>query len=163
MLKKEIRTLGLSSRPIGRSKVLFVGIVFRGSLWLDGVFSCTLELGRHGFVRQLARAIKTCSQYQQLHALIFLEDRLPFDSNLTVARFSREIKLPIIVIGGNADSEKSGNCLVPVGGRSVAVKLFGIDCSLARAIYAVTCAHNRRIPEATRVAEMLSKSKSMKP
>ena len=158
MLKKEIRILGLSSRPIGDSKTLFVGVVFRGSLWLDAVFSCILNAKRRDFLSKLSRAIRNCNQYPQLHALVLREDQFAGGTRV-ISRLSSGLRLPILAMT-QKPSKREAYCRILIGRRSIPVRPVGTDCDRARAILAVTCRTSSRFPEALRVAELIAKSNS---
>lgn len=155
LLKKEIRVLGLSSQRLRSSETLFVGVVFRGCLWLDGAFSCVLENKQRTFEAKLARAVMSCKQYQQLHAAIFHENEVPL-TKTALTRLRQRITLPIIIIAKKKRLDPAEGCVYVEGGSSISLLPYGMSCDRARAIFAVTCARGSRVPEAVRVAELLS-------
>ena len=155
LLKKEIRILGLSSRPIGDYETLFVGVVFRGSLWLDAVFSCILDTKQRDFLAKLSRAIRNCHQYPQLHALVLREDLFARPSQM-IPRLSRKIGLPILAMT-QKPSKRAANRRISAGGRSISVRPVGTDRDRAREIFVVGSGTSRRFPEALRVAELITK------
>ena len=162
MIKREARILGLSAAHRGRT-ILVVGVVFRGSLWLDGVISCTIEMNATNQNSTLSKAIKQSKQYSQLHAIILKEQSIPgWKVNLT--DLARRVKLPVITtanrrilraprVGKGARSMQRYNIII--NGRKLPVLTVGVSRADAEQLYSVGCTPSNRVPEAVRVANLL--------
>lgn len=157
MLKKEIRILGLSASSERTKKVPVVGVVFRGSLWLDGVFTCLLEPGRRDYLSDLARSIRKSKQYSQVHAVILAKKELLPDHHINISALFRKIRLPVILVMRKDDPpEARGRYPISVRGRPVYVRVQGMSYERAAEVFSVGCAGNHRIPEAVRVADLVA-------
>lgn len=170
MIKKETRILGLSA-PTGRLKrIPVVGIVFRGSLWLDGILTCELQPDGPAYLSGLVRTIVRSRQYSQIRAAILSREDLVPGIRIDISAFSRKINLPVVSIIRKTDRWKTPthqNELPPtkskidyfsikIAGGLVRVKATGISREETREIFAVACANGQRIPEAVRVAEVVA-------
>jgi endonuclease V-like protein UPF0215 family len=167
LLKKEIRILGLSSAAERDGRVLILGVVFRGSLWLDGAFTCTLERSQHDYVSALASAIKQSNQYSQLHAIILCEGRGAIRSGLDIRALADKTKLPVIAIVESRLAKYKWKtrsrheralklCTVNMQGKTVHLLTRGLTSEVAREIFMVSCPPGSYVPEAVRVAKLLT-------
>jgi len=140
LLKKEIRILGLSSSSERTKKVPVVGVVFRGSLWLDGVFSCLLEPGRRDYLSDLARSIRKSKQYSQVHAVIIAKKELLPGHHINISVLFRKIRLPVILVMRKDDPrEPRGRCPISVRGRPVYVRVQGMSYERAAEVFSIGC------------------------
>ncbi len=140
-----------------------VGVIFRGSLWLDGVISCTVEMNATNQNSTLSKAIKQSRQYSQLHAIILKEQSIPgWKGNLT--DLARRVKLPVITTAnrGILRAPKSGKgsrsmqrYVIIINGRKLSVVAVGVGRADAEQLYSVGCTSSNRVPEAVRVANLL--------
>lgn len=157
MLKKEIRILGLSSSSNRRKKVPVVGVVFRGSSWLDGVFTCILEPGRRDYLSDLARAIMQSRQYSQVHAVILSREDLVAGTRINVSALAHKVSLPVISLIERSNPRRAkGHYLFAMRGRPILVRAAGISYARTREVFSIGCAGNHRIPEAVRVADLMT-------
>ena len=75
MLKKEIRVIGIDDSPFNKfkkGKVLVVGTVFRGGLFLDGVLSTKVNIDGNDSTKKITEMINKCKFKPQLQC-IFLD------------------------------------------------------------------------------------------
>ena len=140
-----------------------VGVVFRGSLWLDGVISCTLEMNETNQNSTLSRAIKRSKQYSQLHAII-LNERLVPGRRVNLADLARLVKLPVIAIANRRISsgpkkvKRARGMLhhdVIINRRRLSVLAVGVGREEVEQLFNVGCTPTSGIPEAVRVANLL--------
>lgn len=158
LLKKEIRILGLSSPSKRTTNVPVVGVVFRGSLWLDGVFTCLLELRHRDYLLDLARAIRQSRQYSQVHAVILSKEELVPCHTINISALSHKIRLPILSVVRKNARCKTKECFpIKVKGRIISVRVQGMSQERTQEIFSIGCAGNHRVPEAVRVADLLAK------
>ena len=156
MLKREIRILGLSAAE-KKFGFLAVGVVYRGSLWLDGVVS-GITKDREERVSLVSRIIKDCKQYSQLHAVILAtEEIIP---NNALSELFSEVKIPLIMIlrhqaSRPKPSPHTSYTHVRVNKNLVPVFTVGVTGEDAEKLFAICCNPSSKIPEAVRVAELI--------
>jgi len=168
LFKRETRILGLSGART-KEKVVVVGVVFRGSLWLDGVSTSTIDLTERNFNSAIARMIGSTKQFSQLHAVI-LSRRLTAIMMVSIVKLSGMVGLP--VIQPSKQVKKQG----PRGLASVAksldlvvnrkhnvVSAVGIDREKAEQLYRVACNPSSTMPEAVRVADLIAQELRHRP
>jgi endonuclease V-like protein UPF0215 family len=170
MLKREIRILGLSA-SINKLDRVFIGVVFRGNLWLDGALACRLKSSQRDPVSKLGNAIMKSKQYSQIKAVILARDDLLQGKDANIRSLARKIKLPVIAMvrrrapRSEARFRKGKNrrtlhYTLKVSGKTVAVEVFGMNRETVTELFRVACAPNRSIPEAVRVAELVARHTS---
>ena len=161
MIKKEARILGLSAARKDH-RILVVGVVFRGALWLDGVTSCAIENGTNQN-SELSRAIKQSKQHSQLHAIILKEQLVP-GWKVNITDLARRVKLPVIAttnrhISSAPEKSKGTRGIqrygIVINGRQFLVLAVGLSRANAEQVFTVGCTPTSRIPEAVRVANLL--------
>jgi len=167
LLKKETRILGISA-PKGESRwTPVIGVVFRGSMWLDGVTTCRFK-PRDNHLIQLAQAILRTRQYSQLHAVILAREKLAPRAQIDLAELSRRIRLPVIAIIRRKKSGKMPRVKpsishstkifdIEVHGASLSIKAADINREAARELFEVTCSDKYPIPEAIRISDLITK------
>ena len=156
MVKKEIRILGLAITHL-RHELQLVGVIFRGNLWLDGVFKCTVPT-HSDYISDIARAILSSRQYSQTHVLISREIRLPKGIR-DLQRLSLQTRLPTISLvtskTGRFSTRKPGTCLdIKIEKSKVMVRPLRLNKEVAREIFLVACKEGSLVPEALRIAEL---------
>lgn len=154
LLKREIRILGLSAPTKIGKEIVVVGVVFRGSLWLDGAFISVLRPKEPD--RVLAHAIKNCKQYSQLHAVLLTKDASIPSNRINIRKLSHSIGLPIISIHRNRQRKTRNAFQISAPGRPILASVVGMTPKQTKQILAVSCAGRKRIPEALRVAEIIA-------
>lgn len=137
--------------------VAVVGVVFRGSLWLDGAFVSILKNAREP-ERDLAQAIKNCKQYSQLHALILSKEKNTRRNHINDRELYRRIKLPVITVHRTRPRKIRNMFQIQAGREQILVGLVGITPERAQEIFEVTRTAKRWIPEPLRVAELIASS-----
>jgi endonuclease V-like protein UPF0215 family len=159
--------MGLSAARKGNT-ILVVGVVFRGSLWLDGVISCTLEVNETNQNSALSRAIKQSRQYSQLHAII-LKDQLVAGWKVNLSDLARRVKRPIIApvnrgIPRAPQGRRGAGGIerydIMINRRHLSVLAAGVSRTGAEQVFSIGCSPNSGIPEAVRVANLLVKQAS---
>jgi endonuclease V-like protein UPF0215 family len=163
LLKKETRILGLSATPRLKGGTFVVGVIFRGSSWLDGILTCTLRPRRSHEMLKLSRAIMRSRQYSQLHAVIISSNQTVLQRDNHIAELARRIKLPVILLLKRARRKKTGQRLgvkqydLDINGERLHVSAKGIGFKNIQELFTVGCTPDSCIPEAVRVADLISK------
>jgi endonuclease V-like protein UPF0215 family len=162
LIKREARILGLSAARKDH-RILVVGVVFRGSLWLDGVISCAMEMNGTNQNSALSRAIKQSKQHSQLHAIILKEQLVP-GWKVNITDLARRVKLPVIAttnrhISSAPEKSKGTRGIqrydIIINGRHFSVLAVGLSRANAEQVFKIGCTPTSRIPEAVRVATLL--------
>ncbi len=164
MLKKEIRILGIGAATRNKKQILMIGVVFRGSLWLDGILTCLLKLDEQDHVSNISRAIMRSKQYPQLRAVILSREQLVPGENLDLSDLKRRINLPVIAIAkNNRSTAKKRKQLLDVNhydltlnGKRLHILAAGTSHEMAQEILSICCTQNQKIPEAVRVADLIA-------
>jgi endonuclease V-like protein UPF0215 family len=171
LIKKETRILGLGVPTGAFRQIPVVGVVFRGSLWLDGVLSCRIPTDRPDSLTGLVQAIARSRQHSQIHTVILHGQDLSSKIRIDISDLSHKIALPVISISRRPihwkerraqtkrHTPKSKLDYFPVKTAEgiVHVQVTGLSHEEVREVFAIGCAGGQRIPEALRVAEMVAK------
>lgn len=167
MLKKEARILGLSATNRESKLRIFIGVVFRGNLWLDGVLACKLDLSRESYLSDLARTIIKCKQYSQIRAVILSREDIVPGRSTDIGALARKISLPVIaVVPRNRPKqprtirETGILCKIKARGKMISLRALGMDCESVAEVFRVGCAPSRSTPEAVRIAELIARQLS---
>jgi len=162
LLKREARILGLSASRKGR-RIFVFGVVFRGSLWLDGIVTCAIEEDKQDYTSQIATTLKRSKQYSQLHAIILMKNPLTRGLEIDVTELARKTKLPIITqVSPKGSRRRKQRMQGPryyelfVNGKHVSVLAEGVTREGAERLFTVSSGVGK-IPEAVRVADLLAK------
>lgn len=165
MLKREARILGLSAARKG-NKIIVVGIVFRGSSWLDGIVTSAVEGNERDYHSQIARTIMKSRQYSQLHAIILRRDPLVRGWRTVLTELAREVNLPVIAIASSQGSRTHRSSQIPTNSRRydftvksnlIPVVVVGFKKDEAEQLFNVGCGREGKIPEAVRVADLVAR------
>ena len=165
MLKRESRILGLSATTRGRKRVI-ASVVFRGSLWLDGVATTTVEAKERNYNLKVSNLIRNSKQFSQLHAII-ISQRLTSNRPISIHELAQRLKLPVIEISMPHKITRRGNASVKkfsiaVGGKTVTATAAGADITHAQGLYKVGCSPHSKVPEAVRIADLMIEELSRK-
>ena len=157
MLKRETRILGLSGMVTER-KTIIASVVFRGSFWLDGVATTTLESNERNSNLKLSNFIKNSKQFSQLHAVV-ISQRLHLGT-ISIHDLARRVKLPVIATPERHERLCRGDrgaakFVLRIGGEQVSASAARVDRAHAERLYGIGCSPNRKVPEAIRVADLL--------
>ncbi len=168
MLKKETRILGLSATPRLKDGTFFVGVIFRGSFWLDGILTCTVRPKRGLETLRLSRAIMKSRQYSQLHAIIISKDQNVLRRDNHITELAHRLKLPVILLLKRASVKKRiqppgvKQYDLDINGERLHVSAKGISFTKLQELFTVGCAPDSYIPEAVRVADLMTKQVTLK-
>ncbi len=136
-VKREIRVLGIDSAVVEDGYVDYVGVVFRGGLWLDGVMQVRVGDAETDVAGRVADMILQSPHYGQIR-VIMLSTSVTGQC-LDTGRLTRETRLPVILV-----SEETGE-----------IQGLGIDGLTARKVVDKTCTFSD-VPEPLRVARLLA-------
>jgi endonuclease V-like protein UPF0215 family len=156
-VKKEIRTLGLAAKSTGSGgEFLVVGVVFRGSLWLDGVMRTTANTS--DITDGSAEMIATSRHHPQIRAILVHGDLL-YDGCTDPFNLSRKTMRPVIALNykGDLGSDEPDNTQVyamDVTGEEPPSYSIGLECPVAVNVLR-TISRDGVFPEALRVARVL--------
>jgi len=165
LLKRETRILGLSGTTRNR-RTIIATVVFRGSLWLDGVSTAIIEDEERNLNLKVSNLIKNSKQFSQLHAII-ISQRLTPNRPISIHELAQRLKLPVIAISKPHKITRRGNASVKkfsiaVGGKTVAATAAGAGIAQAQRLYKVGCSPHSKVPEAVRIADLLIEELSRK-
>jgi endonuclease V-like protein UPF0215 family len=162
LIKKEARILGLAAPTKRLKRVPVIGVVYRGNLWLDGMFKCQVQRDPHGRLSGLVKAIVQSRQYTQIHAVVLSKEDLAPGIRINISDFSRKIDLPVLSIVKKTGPSQGGattkveRLRIKIAGRLVHVRAAGLSREEAGEIFAVACTSGQWLPEAVRVAQIVA-------
>lgn len=175
MLKDEIRVIGIDDSPFKKfkkGKVLVVGTVFRGGLFLDGVLSTKVTIDGSNATKKIIDMINKCKFKPQLQCIFLNGIAVAGFNVIDVKDLSKKTKLPVIVIIRKKPNiekiketlikinkknkikliEKAGS-VIPVG--EIYMQLTGISIDKAKEILKIVCTRSL-IPEPIRIAHLIA-------
>mgnify|MGYP001111078190 CR=1 FL=1 len=166
MPKREIRILGLSAPRGGRigKSIPIVGIIYRGSLWLDGILVFLVDPKRSGYLNTVATSIKNSKHYSQIRAVILSRPQLVARKTIRLQKLATRIRLPVFCLlrtskdarGLGRETKRGPVIRIFLGRRDRSVLAYGIGRQEAESILRVACAVGTRIPEAVRTADLIA-------
>lgn len=170
MLKKQARILGLSATAKRKGATLVVGVVFRGSCWLDGILTCSLESDKRDHVSQISKAIMKSRQYSQLHAVILSQKKIAPGWDIDITDLAQRIKLPVIsLVKKNRTGMKNRKKLLGanyyhlvINKKPVFVLAKGLGLEMTQELLTIACTSGSSIPEAVRVANLIAEQVTLK-
>jgi endonuclease V-like protein UPF0215 family len=142
-MKREIRVLGLD----GCNRRCIVGVVTRGSLYIDGVF--TLE--REARPSVLARNVTKTKYFPELKTIMIHRSTPELDASA----IERVTSLPVITVPVDSQIDGRGYKRVRLGGSWVPVKT-RMDSQILLEILQLTTPQGH-LPEPVRIAHLLGK------
>ena len=175
MFKNEIRVIGIDDSPFNKfkdKKVLVVGVVMRGGLYVDGVLSTKVSVDGNDSTKKIINMINKSKFKPQLQC-IFLDGIAVGGFNVVdVLELNKKTNLPVIVvIRTNPDIQKIKNTLLKINkkekiklieqaGKAIQIKnIFvqtaGIKIEKAREILNIVCTRSL-IPEPLRLAHIIA-------
>ena len=162
MLKRETRIMGLSGIRTG-GNIVVTGVIFRGSLWLDGLVTSRFALTQSNYCNEISRMIAGARQFSQLHAII-VSRRLTLNRIFSIGELSRRTRIPVISlhkpakkVSLNNRAPGSKNFTITVNRKSFVVCAAGVARKDAELLYRIGCSEDNWVPEPVRVADMLAK------
>ena len=175
MVKQEIRVIGIDDSPFNKfkdKKILVVGVVMRGGLYVDGVLSAKVDVDGNDSTNKIAGMINKCKFKPQLQC-IFLDGIAVAGFNvIDVKELNKKTKLPVIVvIRRNPDVENIKKTLIKINQKqkikliekagkvipinNIFVQLIGINLEMAKEILRIVCTRSL-IPEPLRLAHIIA-------
>ncbi len=164
-IKREIRLLGLASKPIGDSHVV-VGVVYRGSLWLDGVLALNLRRGEPPTLR-IARMIRESNHHPQIRVILLHRELL---RGLRVDPYGLylEVERPVIALSsddswpGRREGVYSIGFEMEIGGKRLRILSIGLRSREAASVLKVATREGEELPEALRIARLIASALDQK-
>ena len=148
-VKREIRVFGVAVGQVGEKRII-VGIVYRGSLWLDGVLKAATQSA--DLTDAIIDMIKRSPHFGQIRVILLSVDRMPPEAVVSIERLYAETNKPIIMLHPEGSE---GNPLHSWkrGGESIGFSALGMSRWTAEKVLQ-TASGDSLIPEALRVADM---------
>jgi len=175
MIKKEIRVIGIDDAPFDkfkRGKVLVVGTVFRGGLFLDGVLSTKVNIDGNDATKNIIEMVNKSRFKPQLQC-IFLDGIAVGGFNvIDIKELNKKTDIPVIVvIRRKPDIENIKRILARLNKKNkikllekagpvisvgkIYVQLTGLSIEKAKEILKIVCTRSY-IPEAIRLAHIIA-------
>ena len=175
MLKKEIRVIGIDDSPFDKfkkGKVLVVGTVFRGGLYLDGILSTKVIIDGNDATTKIIEMINKCKFKPQLQC-IFLDGIAVGGFNvIDIKELNSKTNIPVIVIIRRKPNiekikstlirikkqdkikliEKAGS-VVQVG--EIFIQFTGLSIERAKEMLKIVCTRSL-IPEPIRMSHLIA-------
>jgi len=175
MLKKEIRVIGIDDSPFRKfkkGKVLVVGTVFRGGLFLDGVLSTKVNIDGNDSTKKLIDMINKCKFKPQLQCIFLNGIAVAGFNVIDVKELNKKTKLPVVVvIRRKPNIEKIKKTLVKINKKSkirliekagsvipagkIYMQITGISIEKAKEILKIVCTRSL-IPEPIRMSHLIA-------
>ena len=141
----ETRILGLSA--VRRAQLnRIVGVIFRGSFWLDGLITYTAGIKDKNYVAGLASTMRGSKQYSQIHAVVFSRENILPNGVKDFDRLAGEIDIPILVLRRLRLRNR----------RSTSIWSPNKDPATVHELFSIGCAAEMSTPEAVRVADLIA-------
>jgi endonuclease V-like protein UPF0215 family len=108
-IKREIRVLGVAARR-GSCGYTIIGVVFRGSLWLDGVMRARSE--ETDITEPVAEMLAASPHSGQVRVILLSKENLPTEIRVSTEELSAKTGRPVILLGdtvGNTFTWRSGD------------------------------------------------------
>jgi endonuclease V-like protein UPF0215 family len=140
-VKTEIRVMGLWAAFVRRGYTEFIGVVFRGSLYIDGVLRRRIRNWDGEAIKRLAKSIRASPHFGQLRVIIIQDSPEMRKANIEAESLHELTGLPVIALSEDA----------------MVFRAYGLDSSTASNIL-------RRIqgpeglPEALKVAKIFAEA-----
>ena len=175
MMKKEIRVIGIDDSPFKKfkkGKVLVIGTIYRGGLFLDGVLSTKVDIDGSDSTKKISDMINKCKFKPQLQC-IFLDGIAVAGFNvIDIKELGRKTKLPVIVIMRKfPDIKKISETLIRLNKKAkikliekagpviptveIYMQITGISIDKAKEILKIVCTRSL-IPEPLRMAHLIA-------
>jgi len=142
-MKRETRVLGLD----GCTQRRIIGVVTRGGLYLDGVFTLNHEEKPHA----LARRVTETKYFPELQAIMIHGTTSELDFNL----MKRVTSLPVIIVPVNGKIDGRGYEKVRLRGRTALFKTSPDPHTILEILSLTT--RRGHLPEPVRIAHLLGR------
>ena len=175
MVKKEIRILGIDDSPFDKftdKKVLVVGVVMRGGLYVDGVLSTKVKVDGNDATKNIINMINQCKFKPQLQCIFLNGIAVAGFNVIDVQKLNKKTKIPVVVvIRTNPDIENIKKTLIRIKRKNkikllekagkviqvndIFVQLIGIKLEEAKEILKIVCTRSL-LPEPLRLAHLIA-------
>jgi len=161
-LKVETRVIGMDDGTTQLRKRVVVGVVFRGSLCLDGMVTSIIDVTEPHVARKLATMVTRSKFYNELRFAMLHGAMLSSMKATGLREFNAATKLPTIAILQERQTQIAGQILKKVRktvhlSLQKGVSALGIDLTTERAIDILRITSCRSvIPEPVRVAGLIA-------
>ncbi len=175
MFKNEIRVIGIDDSPFNKfkdRKVLIVGVVMRGGLYVDGVLSAKAFVDGNDSTKNIIEMINKCKFRPQLQCIFLNGIAVAGFNVIDIHELNKKTKLPVIVaIRKNPDIAKLKKTLIRIKKKNkikliekagkvekigdIYVQLAGINYENARKILKIVCTRSL-VPEPIRLAHLVA-------
>jgi len=95
-IKKEIRVIGVAAK-CDAGGITIIGVVFRGSLWLDGVLK-TRSVGAD-ITEPIAEMLRRSPHSGQVRVILLTRASLPVEAKISKDKLSVKVGKPVIFLG----------------------------------------------------------------
>lgn len=116
-IKSEIRVLGLSHQvqdPKDRGRI-FVGVVYRGSSWLDGVMWTKIQVGGKDATERVVTMITGSPHHKQLRVIVMERSTVARSNLLNLEELFKSTGLPVITLKKRCTRGKIVRQIMTVG------------------------------------------------
>ena len=101
MIKKEIRVIGIDDSPFNKfkdKKILVVGVVMRGGLFVDGVLSTKVKVDGSDATDKITKMINKCKFKPQLQCIFLNGIAVAGFNVIDVKKLNKKTKIPVVVV-----------------------------------------------------------------
>ncbi len=108
-IKKEIRILGIDDCPFNPyqlDKVVLLGVIFRGGLWLDGAMRTEVQVDGRDSTEKIVEMIRSSTHYKQLRVIMIDSITVAGFNIVDLQKLNDETRLPVIAITKEKPKEK---------------------------------------------------------
>ena len=101
MIKREIRILGIacaSPHPRNLASTQVVGVVYRGSRWLEGVMRTVIPREQTNLTSKIAKMAIKSPHYPQLKVIVLDESITRSGSYIDIEALSSKTRLPVVAV-----------------------------------------------------------------
>ena len=175
MFKKEIRVIGIDDSPFDKfrdKRVLLVGVVMRGGLYVDEILSTKVKVDGNDATKNIIKMINQCKFKPQIQC-IFLNGIAVAGFNVVdIQKLNKKTKIPVVVvIRTNPDIQKIKETLIRIKRKNkirllekagkviqvndIFVQLIGIKLEEAKEILKIVCTRSL-LPEPLRLAHIIA-------
>ncbi len=180
VIKNEIRVVGVDDGnfvPHTKGKAIVVGVIFRGSLSVEGVMHTHISIDGLDSTNKLIQMINCSSHHKQLRLVMLNGITLAGFNLVDINKLCKTTKLPIIAITPNKpdldsiysalkhlpDAEERWRIVLQAGeihevsnhGTKIYVEIAGISLEDAKKIISITSTRSC-LPEPLRVAHLIA-------
>lgn len=173
--KKEMRIIGIDDSPFNKfkdKKILVVGVVMRGGLFVDGILSAKVDVDGSNATNKIIKMINKCKFKPQLQCIFLNGIAVAGFNVIDVKKLNKKTNIPVmVVIRTNPDIGKIKETLIKIRQKNkikliekagkviqvddIFVQLSGIDLEKAKKILKIACTRSL-IPEALRLAHIIA-------